>query len=58
MNLNAVVVPQINFKLYRLLIKKIQVPKLMPEMIMVAQQILMPFSKKGSVYHAVQAAGS
>ena len=46
MNLTAVVVPQIIFKLYRMLIKKIQVPKLMPEMILVAQQqILMSFSK-------------
>jgi hypothetical protein len=38
-----------------MLIKKIQVPKLMLEMIMVAEQILMPFSKKKSGDHAVQA---
>jgi len=46
MNLTAVVVTQNIFKLYRVLIKKIQVPKLMLEMIIVAQQILIPFSKK------------
>ena len=33
---SAVVVPPIIFKLYRMLIKKIQVPKLMMEMIIVA----------------------
>ena len=43
MNLTAAVIPQINFKLYRMLIKKIQIP----EMIMVAQkQILIPLSRK------------
>jgi len=42
MNLTAAVIPQINFNLYRVLIKKMQVPGMMLEMIMVAQkQILM-----------------
>jgi hypothetical protein len=45
MNLTAVVVPQIIFKLYRMPIKNIQVPKLIPEMIIVVQQVLMPISK-------------
>jgi hypothetical protein len=59
MNLTAVVVNQIIFKLYRMLSRKIQVPKFMLEMVMVAQQqILMLFSKKGSADHAVQTAGS
>jgi hypothetical protein len=38
--------PQFIFKLYRVIIKKIQVPKLIPEMIIVVQQqVLIPFSK-------------
>jgi hypothetical protein len=58
-NLTAVVVHQIIFKLYWMLSWKIQVPNFMLEMVMVAQQqIVLPFSKKGSVHHAVQAAGS
>jgi hypothetical protein len=47
MNLTAAVISQINFKLYRMLIKKIQVPEIMLEMIMVTQkQILVPLSRK------------
>jgi hypothetical protein len=43
-----------------MLSRKIQVPKFMLGMIMVAQQNLMPFKKKKKkcVDHAVQAAGS
>jgi hypothetical protein len=37
MNLTTVVVTQVIFKLYRMLVKKIQVPKMMLEMMMVAQ---------------------